>query len=57
MPQLFKDFKGSSCMCEEKASQSFSEITTEAVTKALDDFCARLHADTESKYIYQQVVF
>lgn len=52
LPQLFKDFKGQNCCLEEKASGSFDDVAQEAVSKSLDEFCARVAADGGSKYIY-----
>ena len=50
--QLFRDWKGSRAVLEEKSSASFDDVASEAVSKALDDFCARMQADGASKYIY-----
>lgn len=52
LPQLFNDFKGGNCVLEEKASGSFDDVAQEAVSKSLDEFCARVAADGGSKYIY-----
>lgn len=57
LPQLFRDFKGINCLCEDRTSKSVSENAGEAVTKSLDDFCQRVLEDHNSRYIYQQVIF
>lgn len=57
LPQLYKDFKGLNCICEERASESYSETQSEASAKALDEFCTRVLAQEEGRYLYQQVIF
>lgn len=53
MPQLFKDWKGSRAVLEEKSSASFDDVAQEAVAKALDEFCEHMaKGDGASKYIY-----
>lgn len=52
MPQLFKDFKGKNCQVEEHASSKYSDVTQEAVVKAMDEFCASILKNHNSKYIY-----
>ena len=58
LPQVFKDFKGMTCICEEKPSESFGEAATEAITKSLDDFCNRvIESSSDNHSLYQQVIF
>lgn len=57
LPQVFKDFKGINCMCEETASESYSTTSSEAVTKCLDDFCQKMVDATDGMHYYQQVIF
>lgn len=58
LPQVFKDFKGITCICEEKPSESFGESAGEAVTKCLDDFCNRvIEGASDNHTLYQQVIF
>lgn len=52
LPQLFRDYKGVNCQCEERPSESFSQAQGEAVTKSLDDFCSRVIDDSEGRFIY-----
>jgi hypothetical protein len=53
MPQLFRDYKGINCLCEEKPSTSFADMKEDAVTKSLDEFCQRVLEDHTARYIYQ----
>jgi hypothetical protein len=58
LPQVFRDYKGVTCVCEEKPSESFGESSQEAVTKCLNDFCHRVIESTSDNHtIYQQVIF
>jgi len=57
MPQLFRDYKGINCHCEEKLSTVFSDFKEDSVTKSLDEFCQRVLEDHTARYIYQQVIF
>jgi len=52
MPQVFRDFKGANCVVEEKSSASFADVAAEAISSSLDQFCQRVIADHNSKYIY-----
>lgn len=49
LPQLFRDFKGINCLCEDKKSKEFGDGEKEAVTKALDEFAARVIEDHASR--------
>lgn len=57
LPQVFRDFKGISCVCEERASESFSPTASEAVTMSLDNFCGRIAEADDNHCVYQQVIF
>lgn len=57
LPQIFKDFKGINCLCEEKTSETYSDSQGEATAKALDEFCERIRCQEEGRYLYQQIVF
>lgn len=50
LPQLFKDYKGINCLCDEKTAESFGP---DPVTKSLDQFCQRVLEDHTTRYIYQ----
>lgn len=52
LPQLFKDFKGAACVIEEHASSKYSDVSQEAVVKSMDEFCASILKNHNSKYIY-----
>ena len=57
LPQLFRDFKGINVHHETKKSDEFAKECSDAVTKALDDFCQRVIEDHASRSLYQQVIF
>ena len=58
MAVLFKDYMGINAFNEEKKADDYSSTSNkEAVTRALDEFCARLTEDGQTRNIYQQVIF
>jgi hypothetical protein len=57
LPQLFRDYKGINCHCEERKIDSQRLGSQEAVASSLDDFCGRVIDESGSRYIYQQVIF
>ncbi len=57
LPQLFRDYKGINCHCEERKTDSARVSNYEAVSSSLDEFCGRVIDESGSRYIYQQVIF
>ena len=58
LPQLYLGCKGINTLHEVKEAKDFDTNNALAISKCLDDFCARLQdADNSDKYLYQQVVF
>jgi hypothetical protein len=58
LPQVFNDFKGITCICEEKPAESFGESAIDAVTTSLNLFCSRvIYESTNNHTLYQQVIF
>lgn len=60
LPQVFLCSKGAAkCRHEVKASDAYSSSSYEAISKALDEFCAltRKEANGDGMYLYTQVLF
>jgi hypothetical protein len=58
LPQIFNDFKGVTCISEEKPAESFGESATDAVTTSLNLFCSRVIYEADQNHsLYQQVIF
>jgi len=57
LPQLFRDYKGINCHCEERKTDTSKVSNVEAITSSLDEFCGRVIDESGSRYIYQQVIF
>lgn len=52
LPQLFRDYKGINCHCEERSADSLRGSSNDAVAQSLDEFCGRVIDESGSRYIY-----
>lgn len=59
LPQLFMQSKGIAARHDLRTAEQYSSSQYEAISKCLDEFCAKVIEanDSTEKYIYQQVIF
>lgn len=59
LPQLFMTSKGIAARHDLRTAEQYSSSQYEAISKSLDEFCAKVIEanDSTEKYIYQQVIF
>jgi hypothetical protein len=65
LAQLFMQAKGTAAKHEVRTAEQFSASQYEAISKSLDEFCAKLVAFTnaetaqggDTRYLYQQIIF